>query len=151
LVLTPSQGWLHALAGLATYHNNMIRLGIDTAGTAITTGYNIHGINFASPTANNNFYYNSIYIGGAGVGSGTNNTYAFYRSANTTAINLLNNIFSNPRSNGAGTGRHVAIGLSAVHTATNLNSNNNLYNAAGTGGAIGMIATTPRYDCYHTL
>jgi hypothetical protein len=136
---------INALSGFTTYSNNMIRLGIDATGTSIATAYNIQGISFASATANNNFYHNSVYIGGTGVTAGTNNTYAFYRSANGSAINILNNIFVNARSNGAGTGRHVSIGFSAAQSAANLNSNNNLYNAAGTGGAIGWIGTTP-YD-----
>ncbi|MBL7779084.1 MAG: T9SS type A sorting domain-containing protein [Chitinophagales bacterium] len=131
--------------GVSTIANNMVRLGVDSAGNATTTNHNIRGIDYGSATAGNLFYYNSVYLGGVGVGAGANNTYAFYRSANSTALSLLNNIFINARSNNTGTGRHVALGLSAAHSAANLTSNHNLYHAPGTGGAIGMIATTA-YD-----
>ena len=130
---------INAFAGIATYHNNMIRLGIDASGAALTNGIGIVGIQQSSATANNFFYYNSVYIGGTGVG-GTASTFAYQRIAGTVATALQNNIFANERSNGAGTGFHYAIGLNA---STNVTSNYNIYNANGSGGRVGLIGSTP--------
>ena len=130
-------------AGLSTISNNMIRLGIDSAGAAITTPYLIYGIFNASATAGNLFYYNSVYVGGTGVASGTNNTYSFYKSAANSAIDIRNNILINARGNAGGTAAHYAMGFAVLHTAANLTSNNNLFNTAGTGGAVGLMFTTP--------
>src|ERR1044071_3681070 len=56
-------------AGLTTYQNNMIRLGINGAGSSITTALSINGINEAGSFNTNNFYFNSVYIGGSSVGT----------------------------------------------------------------------------------
>jgi len=53
----------------------MIRLGVDAAGNSLTTALTINGINETAGT--NNFYFNSIYIGGSGVGTTASNTFAF--------------------------------------------------------------------------
>ena len=55
------------VAGSATYKNNMVRLGLDADGTSITAGYTIFGMFELRGT--NNFYFNSVYIGGSGVAS----------------------------------------------------------------------------------
>jgi hypothetical protein len=129
---------INAFAGIATYHNNMIRLGIDASGSAITTGYNIIGIQQSSATANNFFYFNSIYIGGTGV-SGNNNTYAYQRIAGTAATNLRNNILFNERAHSAGTAFNYAVGLTA---STAVTSNYNIYKSDGSNGRVGLINTT---------
>lgn len=133
---------INALSGLGFYTNNMIRLGIDSAGAAITTPYLIYGIFNASGTAGNLFYYNSVYVGGTGVASGTNNTYSFYKSAANSSIDIRNNILINARSNAGGTAAHYAMGFAVLHTSS-LTSNNNLFNTSGTGGAVGLMVTTP--------
>lgn len=128
-------------AGLATYHNNMIRLGIDQAGNPISTGYNIIGIQHSTATAANTYYFNSISIGGTAV-LGANSTYAFYRSTGTASVTVRNNIFRNARSNGAGTGLHYAIGLPT--SITGVVSNNNLFYAGGVGGNVGLQVASTR-------
>ena len=47
-----------------TVRNNMVRLGLDTAGNAITSGFEFKGIYDVSTTAN--YYHNSVYIGPSG-------------------------------------------------------------------------------------
>lgn len=125
-------------SGIATVSNNMLRLGIDASGNAITNSYNIAGILHNSTTANSLYHFNTIYIGGTGV-TGNNNSYAFQRTAGTAAINLRNNIFYNNRENSSGTGINFAIGLNA---STAVTSNYNIYETNGSNGKIGIINTT---------
>lgn len=130
--------------GAATYANNMVRLGIDRNGSNITSAYIIVGIDHAPTTANNAYYYNSVQIAGTSVASTVIKTYAFRRTAGTAALNIRNNIFVNDRSNATTGGAHIAMGLSAI---TGVTSNNNLFNAGGTNGALFELATTT----YNTL
>jgi trimeric autotransporter adhesin len=119
--------------GTATVSNNMIRLGINAAGSSLTTGYAINGINEILTL--NNFYSNSVYIGGTGVASSTSPTYALL-SAGTGTRAIQNNIFWNARSNAAGTAKHFAI---RYVTATGLTSSFNDLLATGTGAVLGNI------------
>ncbi len=116
--------------------NNMIRLGIDSFGlalvnTPVITGFNKKGGNIA-------MYFNSIYLGGSGVGTGVSNTYAFNRTA-TGNDSLLNNIFVNERSNASTGGSHFGI---SINNNTTLLSNANIYWGAGVGASVGRLNTT---------
>src|SRR5690606_31109986 len=83
---------LYASGGAATYVNNLVRLGIDKEGNAVARG-TVHGIYHTSGTSGNNYWHNSVHVGGSAVeGSGT--TAAFY-SGNTPTRNVRNNIFHN--------------------------------------------------------
>jgi subtilisin-like proprotein convertase family protein len=128
-------------SGTATYANNMIRLGIDNAGASLTSGNVINGIN-ETVAGTNNFYHNSVYVGGSGVG-GTANTFAFNSTITTNTRNYRNNIFVNARSNGAGTGKHygVQVGGAAANPA-GLTINYNVFNVTGTGGVFGRFNAT---------
>lgn len=132
---------IHSVAGLTTFRNNMIRLGINELGNSVTPTCSIVGINKAS-TGINRIYYNSVYIGGSS-GTGSSNTYAFRRTAGTTTDTLKNNIFANLRT-GAGTANHFAIGFVAVTNITAANCNYNLFEVTSTGGGrVGQGVTTP--------
>jgi hypothetical protein len=122
--------------GTTTVSNNMIRLGINAAGSSLTTGYAINGINEILTL--NNFYSNSVYIGGTGVASSTSPTYALL-SAGTGTRAIQNNIFWNARSNAAGTAKHFAIRYA---TATGLTCSFNDLLATGTGAVLGNIGGT---------
>ncbi|TSA27959.1 MAG: hypothetical protein D4R67_05050, partial [Bacteroidetes bacterium] len=124
--------------GIAMVYNNMVRLGIDGTGAALTNSVQINGIWKAS-TGNVGMYFNSVYIGGSGVVSGAVNTYAYRRSSSGVADTLVNNIFVNNRSNTSGTGKHYGIYTNA---STNLVCNYNLYQTTGTGGVLGINVTT---------
>jgi hypothetical protein len=116
---------INAAGGAVTYQNNMARLGIDAAGSSLTTAYAITGIAKAG-AVNNNFWFNSVYIGGTGVGTTAINTYAFRRT--TTGVDSIrDNIFANVRSNATTGGKHYASVLNAATTAT---SDYNIYNVA---------------------
>ncbi|MFT3980903.1 MAG: GEVED domain-containing protein [Ferruginibacter sp.] len=123
-------------SGTATYQNNMVRLGINAAGTDITTACSINGINETSGT--NNFYFNSIYIGGTGVGTTASNTYAFQSTVTSNTRSYRNNIFMNVRSNATTGGKHygIRVGGTTVNP-TGLTSNYNDIYVAGTGTVFG--------------
>lgn len=123
--------------GVSTFQNNMIRLGIDASGNAITTCYAVNGI-VKAVSNNNKFFFNSVYIGGSGVGTTATNTYAFRRTATGTDT-VYNNIFVNARSNATTGGKHFAIGINSV---SNFASNYNVFWASGSGGVMGQVGTT---------
>ena len=122
--------------GTVTVSNNMVRLGINAAGSSLTVGYVINGINEIATL--NNFYSNSVYIGGTGVASSTSPTYALL-SAGTGTRAIQNNIFWNARSNAAGTAKHYAIRYAS---ATGLTSSYNDLLANGIGAVLGNIGGT---------
>lgn len=120
--------------GMSSYSNNMIRLGVSSSNPVV-----INGI-LKGTTVANNIYHNSIYIGGANI-AGASNTFA-YRATSVGTDDIRNNIFFNSRSNdGLGTGKHYAIGLSS---ATGVYSDYNILFTPGTGGLIGLQASTDR-------
>jgi PKD-like domain/Secretion system C-terminal sorting domain len=111
-----------------TIQNNMVRVGIDAAGSSINTGYGVFGIGNASSGTTNHFF-NTVYVGGSAVSGTTSNTYALLASGTGTRT-YQNNILFNAR-NGGTTGNHYAI---QIATGAGLTINNNLYFASGTNG-----------------
>src|SRR5205814_3851624 len=95
-----------AASGNTTYKNNMVRLGVDSAGTSITAGIQIYGMFDSAGT--NNFYFNSVYLVGTGVVA-SSNTFAFISNVTTNTRNYINNIVNNARSNASGAGKNYAI------------------------------------------
>ncbi|WP_396146844.1 choice-of-anchor J domain-containing protein [Flavobacterium sp.] len=122
--------------GTNTVSNNMIRMGYDATGAVLAGGHALNGIFVSASGATNNFYFNSVYVGGTGV-TGTTATYAFNNTSTGTRI-IRNNIFSNARSNGTGTGKHYAIKEGST---TGLTINYNDYFANGTGGVLGILTS----------
>ncbi len=122
-----------------TTSNNMIRLGINAAGSSITTGYAITGIQEAAAAVTNHHYFNSVYIGGSSVSASSSLSYAFNSSStSTTARNIQDNIFFNARSNAAGGGaKHYAMRVANI---TNLTSNYNDLFSNGTDGSTVALA-----------
>ncbi len=103
---------INITSGNPVIQNNMIRLGIDSTGTNITTGYDIIGINEFGGNAT--YLNNTVYIGGGaltGAGAGSS-TYALLSSASGTTRDIRNNILVNQRSRGTQTaGSHYAVGV----------------------------------------
>lgn len=130
---------IFAVGGTTTYQNNMVRLGIDAAGSNITTACAINGIS-ETTAGTDNFYFNSVYIGGTGVGTATSNTFAFNSTITINTRNFRNNIFQNSRSNATTGGKHYAVQVGG--TAPNpggLTINYNIYYVSGTGGVFGRF------------
>jgi hypothetical protein len=117
--------------GSATYANNIVSISGNNQnvlygiaeGVALTAGNN------------NNFYHNTVYIGGIPT-AGVYNSTALYSTSTANTRIVKNNIFMNARSNNEGsTGNHYAIYLSA----TGLTSDYNDYYVSGTGGVLGNV------------
>jgi hypothetical protein len=120
------RGIFHNAGRYVTYQNNMIRLGIDAAGNSVTGAYNIAGYE-ETVGSSNNFYHNTIYIGG---NAGTSNqfSYAFLSSATPLTRNFINNAFINNRSISGGAGANVAAAYAGtLPNPAGLNSNYNFY------------------------
>ncbi len=132
--------------GNGTYQNNFIRVGVDGAGVDNNGNFIVTGITEAAGT--NSIIFNSIYVGGQAVATGTSNSFAF-RSTNVTAGRVVrNNIFFNNRSNAAGTGLNYALSLpGTVASQAGLVCDNNILFAPGTGGNLGLFNALP----YNTL
>ena len=115
---TSSQVGILAGGGTARLQNNMVRLGIDSAGVSQTVAPVITGIAIAG--GNIRAFFNTVYIGATGV-SGAGNSFALNRTSSGND-SIYNNILVNERTGGSG--NHYSIGLS---NNTNLRANYNLY------------------------
>ena len=152
-------------AGTTYFQNNMIRVGVDKSGNNITAG-NIYGITFVTgsiATTNfsnviENFYNNTVYIGGATTGISA----AFDESAmlnfstgRPPVRNVVNNIFVNAVSTGTAVDANYLLSSTAQSAsfANLLNANNNIYYAVDAAKIIrGTNATAtagaPTYTPY---
>jgi|GEM_PF-694636 len=133
--------------GATNIRNNMIRLGLDPNGNAVTGQVSFYGLykNNSAPTG---IYHNSIYIGGS-VASGAGTvlySLGLFRAA-TSTDEIRNNIVQVNRTTSSGTGYHVAVVVGAT---TTLAMDNNLYYTPGTGGFVGGIGTST-ITLYQTL
>jgi hypothetical protein len=116
-------------AGAATYSNNIITLGGNTATT-------IYGIYEPGTTGNtSNIYFNTVYIEGS-LGSGISNTsYALFCNGNSSTRDFRNNILVNARSTSGGSNRHYALFIASSGGTITCDYNN--YYVSGTGGTLG--------------
>ena len=128
-----SQQGINYVAGLTSIQNNIIRLGLDYNGSSVTTSSTITGL--LKQGGNSSCYFNTIYVGGSSVVSGTINTYA-YRRTGGTIDTLKNNIFVNSRSNTSGAGKNFAYVINSI---TNVISDYNIFRANGTGGTLASV------------
>ncbi len=125
--------------GIATYSNNMIRLGLKSDGTSYTVGHNIYGIDEFLGT--NTIVHNTVYIGGTGVTS-TNNTIAFFAQQTVNTRTFRNNIFVNDRQNGSGSALNIAAQYAGTFpNASGLTLDNNIYFARTTANTIRQSTT----------
>lgn len=129
---------IRTAGGNVTYRNNMIALGNgvpNAMGTTPGTG-GISGINEVSGV--NNFYHNSVYIGGAPT-AGAGPSYAFKSIQTLSTRSFRDNIFYNARSNNGATGKNyvVRVGGSGLNP-TGLTINNNAYFSTGAGAVFGF-------------
>jgi len=123
---------IRVTGGTTLYANNMIRIG-----NGIANAVQINGINELGGV--NNFYHNSIYIGGAPT-AGTGNSFVFSSTVTASTRSMRDNIFFNARSNSGATGKNyiVRVGGTAPNPA-GLTINNNVYFANGTGSVFGLF------------
>lgn len=119
--------------GNTTYKNNFI-----TLGAGINNAIEVSGINEFLGT--NNFWHNSIYIGGSPT-SGSTRSFAFNASQVSNIRSFRNNIFWNARTNsGTATGKNyiIRVGGSTANPA-GLTVNNNVYFGTGAGSVFGFF------------
>jgi trimeric autotransporter adhesin len=117
--------------GKVNVYNNMVRLGIRADGSSITNAIRIDGI-LKGSGLNCSVLYNSVYIGGTGIGTTVKNTSAFRKETTTGADDVRNNIFINNRSNATATGgTHYALWFD---NQLNFTIEHNIYGYGGTGG-----------------
>lgn len=108
-----------------------------------TTGVLVYGI-FDDATSTQNYYYNSVYIGGS-QNSGANNSAAFRKSTSTKV--LANNLFFNARVNGGtATGKHFAV----ISGNATISSNYNVYVSSNSATICLNNATDQTIDQWRT-
>jgi len=130
---------IHLREGTVTLRNNMVHLGLDSAGASVAANHALYGILVQDGT--HAILHNSVYIGGTVTTSGSNHTYALL-SLPTGTRDHRNNILWNARSNGAGSAKHYAVGVNA--SLSGLVSDHNCLYVSGTGGVLGREGTTDR-------
>ena len=127
---TSSSATVHGIkigGGVATYSNNIINLGGNTATS-------LYGIYEAGSSGTSNIYFNTVYLTGAPI-AGSLNSACLYNAGTSSTRDFRNNIFNNARSNNGAAGTHYAIYFSG--TGGTLNCNYNDYWVSGTGGKLG--------------
>lgn len=132
---------INIIGGTCRVYNNMVNIGVDATGASLTLSHEFNGIN-KNVTNRASIMFNTVNIGGTGVGSGAANSSAFRRISNPAATpsdSVYSNIFVNVRSNGASTGSHYAIN---INNNTNFLANGNNYFGNGTGYVLGIIGAT---------
>jgi trimeric autotransporter adhesin len=118
------------------FTNNMIALG----GDMTANSPQIFGFSERFGATGNDLQFNSVYIGGSGVASGSGSSAAMFSTVANSTRTYRNNIFVNARSNGAATGKHYAVTLGGTtFNPTGLTSNNNVLFASGVGGVTGFF------------
>lgn len=126
---------IYVATGNSEIRNNMIRLGIDAGGSSVTKGFAFNGINEAAGT--NNYYFNTIYVGGINVVS-VANTYAFLSAVASGTRNIQNNIFWNARTNTSGSAYNYAIKIGAT-TGLTCNYNDLYVTSSAQFGAVAAV------------
>ncbi|MCU0412261.1 MAG: hypothetical protein MUF82_06995, partial [Bacteroidetes bacterium] len=120
--------------GSVIVDNNMVRLGIDTAGASITKSQNIFGL-YKTSAGNLSALFNSIFIGGAGVGTAATSTYGLVLTSSGTD-DIRNNIIVNDRSNATTGGKHFSLWFNNSVSTTGVTCDYNILHAGGTGGVL---------------
>lgn len=124
---------INYVGGTTRVTNNIIRLGFDTLGQSIITTPIINGI--FKKGGNFEGYFNSVFIGGDFVGTGTAQTFAFNRTTAGTDV-VQNNVFVNYRNNSTTGGGHYVVGL---NNTTTINLNYNVYHSVGNYDSVGLV------------
>lgn len=131
---------INIMNGKFSVDNNIVDLDNDGLSNPATI---IGILDQTPPPQGNNYYFNSVRIGG-GQQSGNNaNSFAFRRDASGTII-LKNNIFLNERSGNQGFGKHYAIGFNDNSGAISCDFND--YFVTGQGGVPGLNGAADRFE-----
>jgi hypothetical protein len=126
-----------AYAGLATYSNNMVRLGVSSDLQPSATGNFIQGLLHASGDCA--FYHNSVHLSG-NTTLAVRETYALYSAPTTGIRTYINNILENQCTNAGNGAGQYAIRIATVDAQTT--SDHNVLYASGTGGILARLNFT---------
>ena len=136
------QGSYQAPYDTLNIHNNIISFdaAVNNTNLSALNGIWLNGGGYSWLTYAN-IYYNSIYIGGTGIVSGTSNGLKLGGGSYYTRNNVKNNAIFNARS--GGTGKHYGV---SYYYNTYLVSNNNDIYVNGTNGVFGHYLTADYAD-----
>ena len=133
LIVSDNMGYGSFPGGCSDVVNNMISLGSEMNRYSQT----IYGI-FKSGIYDNNFYFNSVYIGGSSDNGGAT-TACYYNYASTNDV-LKNNIFYNASNN---SGNSIAVHFAIITSGTeNITLDYNDYIVTGLGGILSDVSDT---------
>ena len=139
-------GIAHYSGGAVRYANNMVRLGVDASGAAVTGPGIVAGMGADATSSYVSggvaYYSNTVWIGGS-VASGAYNSYAFYRGATAWVDTLKNNILIDVRT--GGTGKHFAASYNGSIAKVSD------YNIYWTGGTANVLSTDNGATAFSTL
>lgn len=128
------------IEGSTRVTNNMIRLGINAAGTSMAAPININCLDNNS-SDDVEVWHNSFFMGGS-LSNSTASTFCIKRNSNGN-FNLANNALVNNRFFTSGTiRRNFAVGISTINQ---FSGRNNCYFYSGAGTALAQIGST-NYD-----
>lgn len=138
-----------ALTPTINVYNNMIRLGYDRNGNALTSGSLLTGVRDSlvstNAAATARYYNNTIYIGGSNVAAvDTISSYGVCFATTGTSVtrDFKNNLIVNVRNNETTGASHYAIATGGSATAfSNFTSNRNNYYVNGNGAVLGRFTS----------
>lgn len=131
---------IYIQSGSTTITNNMIRLGLNSAGGSISKGHYFRGILDQSAAASN-VWFNSVFIGGDNVENSIAYSFCYYSGAASALKSIQNNIFFNERRNlpANSTTNHYCMRLAGL---SNYASDYNVFYLNGSpNGVIGWNGT----------
>lgn len=126
-------------SGTATVTNNIINIGTTEALGCYIIGMYDH----ATSGVNNNFYFNTIYVGGTTAGT-INSSQCMLRNSDASTSIIKGNIFYNARTGGSG-GDHFAVWYNGLMTNLTIN-NNDLFSADNVVGRLNGTSYTTLGD-----
>ena len=130
--------------GAYNAQNNMVRVGINAAGSSNAGTAKVYGILETGNTVGRNIHHNSVYVGGTQT-AGSNKTYAFQSTGPLGDRAVRNNIFVNARSSSGGSGKHYAVAYGGTTAnPAGLIAGGNIFLTSGTGGVLGSYNNSDR-------
>ncbi|MGB3080590.1 MAG: hypothetical protein WBB31_16030, partial [Saprospiraceae bacterium] len=116
--------------GSTTYRNNMIAIGAGTSNACLISGIN-------EPLGTDNFFHNTVFIGGS-PNAGTANSYTFNSTITNNTRSYRDNIFVNTRTNNGATGKNYSVQVGGTTpNPAGLTIDNNVYYVTGSGTFFG--------------
>ncbi|MCK7488970.1 MAG: hypothetical protein MZU79_01035 [Anaerotruncus sp.] len=120
--------------GTVSVNNNLIRLGIDSAGTSITKAQVMYGI-YKTSVGNAAIHFNSIYVGGSGIVTTATPTYGLIRTFDRYGRHSEQHHRERPCECDDG-GKHYALWFNNSVSTSGVTCDNNVLKAGGTGGVL---------------